>query len=99
MNFENEIKNLQTITSWNEKLKKIKIITKNIEKEEKKIEKLSNSINEEFNDEFNIKNNIKINIDDYLEKFYNENDLHNKIKIYKQICQYINYVEKEIFDE
>lgn len=95
MDFENEIKNLQTITNWNQKLKKIKIISKNIEKEEKKINKLSSLIDEDLNE----KNNAKINLDEYLEKFYNENDLNNKIKIYKQIRHYINNIEKDIFDE
>jgi hypothetical protein len=95
MDIDLEIENLKTITDWTEKLKKIKTISKNIQKEEKKLDKLLDSL--ENNVDNTISQSKNLDISHLIDKFNNENDLNNNIKLYKQICQYIDRIENEIF--
>jgi adenylate kinase family enzyme len=98
MNIEIEIQELDSMTSWNEKIEKTKRIREKIEKQKKKFEELANQIVK--NEIPNVKKPKKgITLDDMLREFKSAKNLDDKMKYYGWIVDYISKVEKELFTE
>ncbi len=90
---ESDIKELDNISSWNQKVNKIKEIKEEIKKEEEKLDEYMKQLN---NDEL-IKTTSKSSIDKLLKQFENSDNLEDKINIYNMINYKIKSIESELF--
>jgi len=98
---EEEIKSLELIESWNEKVIKMKEIKSKINNEIKVMEMIANRIqNQEIDIPTDIKKKKKyMDLDLLVENFNNVTDIEDKIKYYEMICISIKLTERELFDE
>ena len=98
---EEEIKSLENIESWNEKVIKMKEIKSKINNEIKVMEMITNRIqNQEIDIPTDIKKKKKyMDLDLLVENFNNVTDIEDKIKYYEMICISIKLTERELFDE
>ena len=98
---EEEIKSLELIESWNEKVIKMKEIKSKINNEIKVMEMIANRIqNQEIDIPTDIKKKKKyMDLDLLVENFNNVTDIEDKIKYYEMICVSIKLTERELFDE
>lgn len=98
---EEEIKSLELIESWNEKVIKMKEIKSKINNEVKVMEMIANRIqNQEIDIPTDIKKKKKyMDLDLLVENFNNVTDIEDKIKYYEMICISIKLTERELFDE
>jgi ferritin-like protein len=98
---EEEIKSLELIESWNEKVIKMKEIKNKINNEIKVMEMIANRIqNQEIDIPTDIKKKKKyMDLDLLVENFNNVTDIEDKIKYYEMICISIKLTERELFDE
>jgi hypothetical protein len=99
---EQEVQNLDSIESWNEKISKMKEIKEKIVFEQQKLSELVNMvIKNEIKPENEIKKkkskNDKQDLDSLVSSFKEANNLEEKIKLYYLINSHINDVEKQLF--
>ena len=99
---EQEVQNLDSIESWNEKISKMKEIKDKILFEQQKLSELVNMvIKNESKPENDVKKkkskNDKQDLDSLVSSFKDATTLEDKIKLYYLINSNINDVEKQIF--
>ncbi len=105
---EQEVQNLESIESWNEKISKMKEIKEKILTEQQKLSELVNMvIKNETNTNTNTKpendgkkkksKNDKQDLDTLVATFKDATTLEDKIKLYHLINTHINDVEKQLF--
>jgi ABC-type phosphate transport system auxiliary subunit len=102
-NIKSEIDKLSNINNIDDKIKKIEIIKSDINKNKnklkeniEKIENIENNINININD-MHI-NAMHINLDELKTKFYESNDINEKMHYYQLFANKINLLENELFD-
>jgi NADH:ubiquinone oxidoreductase subunit D len=103
-NLEEEVKNLESIESWNEKISKMKEIKEKISIEQQKLSELVNMVikNEVKTDVDNKKKKSKYDkqdLDTLVSTFKDAETLEEKIKLYHIINCHINDVEKQLFSD
>ena len=99
---EQDVQNLESIESWNEKISKMKEIKEKILLEQQKLSDLVNMvIKNESKPENEVKKkkskNDKLDLDSLVLSFKNATTLEEKIKLYHLINTHINDVEKQLF--
>jgi len=99
---EQDVQNLESIESWNEKISKMKEIKEKILLEQQKLSELVNMvIKNESKPENEVKKkkskNDKLDLDSLVSSFKNATTLEEKIKLYHHINTHINDVEKQLF--
>jgi hypothetical protein len=88
---ENEIKNLNTIENWDEKITEIKIIKEKIDEENNNINNILATLDEPYiiTKEYNINKIVDS---------FNKCDISKKIKYYQFLNQHIKNIESELFN-
>ena len=99
---EQDVQNLESIESWNEKISRMKEIKEKISLEQQKLSELVNMvIKNESKPENEVKKkkskNDKQDLDSLVSSFKNATMLEEKIKLYHLISTHINDVEKQLF--
>lgn len=100
-NIEEDIKKLDSIMNWSDKVNKIKEIKNTITLEQAQLNNIINMIstNEiEIESESKKKKKVK-DIDILLQQFNEAETIENKIKYYNYICNSISNIEKELFTQ
>ena len=95
MNIKDEIDKLSIINNIDDKIKKIEIIKSEIEKNKNQLKKLMEDID---NNATHINNDNNINLEELKTKFYNSNNINEKINYYKLFANKINLLENELFE-
>jgi hypothetical protein len=95
MNIKDEIDKLSDIKNIDDKIKKINIIKSEIEKNKNQLKKLMEDID---NNATHINNDNNINLEELKTKFYNSNNINEKINYYKLFANKINLLENELFE-
>jgi hypothetical protein len=100
-NIEENIKKLDSIMKWNDKVNSMKEIKATIIMEQEQLNNIINSINiNEIEPEIETKKKKKNKDIDTLLQLFNESEtIENKIKYYNYICNNISNIEKELFRE
>lgn len=96
---EEEIKKLEEIECWKDKIENIKKLKEQINNEQ---EKLNNLMDIVINNEFKEENDNKKKKNDHdlellIKKFNDSVNLEDRIKIYHLIIKQIDIIEKELF--
>ena len=94
INIKNEIDKLSEIKNIDDKIKKIEIIKSEIEKNKNQLKKSL----EDIDNATHINNDININLDELKTKFYESNDINEKIYYYQLFANKINLLENELFE-
>jgi hypothetical protein len=94
INIKNEIDKLSEIKNIDDKIKKIEIIKSEIEKNKNQLKKSM----EDIDNATHINNDININLDELKTKFYESNDINEKIYYYQLFANKINLLENELFE-
>ena len=94
INIKNEIDKLSEIKNIDDKIKKIEIIKSEIEKNKNQLKKSL----EDIDNATHINNHININLDELKTKFYESNDINEKIYYYQLFANKINLLENELFE-
>jgi hypothetical protein len=101
MNIKDEIDKLSIINNIDDKIKKIEIIKSEIEKNKNQLKKLIEDIDNHQSD-INATHinatHININLDDLKTKFYESNNINEKINYYKLFANKINILENQLFE-
>jgi hypothetical protein len=92
---QEDIKKLQNMNGFQNKIKSMKNIKKNLDEEQNNIRKLKEKIDDIKPNE--IKKYKEFNIDKLQEKFDETDNFEDKLEIYSQLCFKINKIENELF--
>jgi hypothetical protein len=90
----NEIKDLDSINNWGDKLEKIKNIKTKINTEETNINNMINNL-DDYKD---VKISKKFDIDKIINEFDNLDDINLKIKNYQLLSKFIDSLSNDLFD-
>lgn len=90
----NEIKNLDSINNWGDKLEKIKSIKTKINAEETNINNMINNL-DDYKD---VKISKKFDIDKIINEFEDLEDINLKIKNYQLLSKFIDSLSNDLFD-
>ena len=100
-NIEEDIKNLDSIMTWDEKVNKIKEIKNTITLEQEQLNNIINMIStNDMDTELESKKKKKMkDMDTLLQQFNEAETIEGKIKYYNYICNSISNIEKELFSQ
>lgn len=100
-NIEEDIKKLDSIMTWNDKVNKIKEIKDTITLEQEQLNNIINMIStNDMDTELESKKKKKMkDMDTLLQQFNEAETIEGKIKYYNYICNSISNIEKELFSQ